>query len=289
MTDVSYRSLKTVLFVPADKPKYLTSAVNLRPGAVQLDLEDSVAPEHKEHARAQLTQACGRLSQSNILTLVRINNDQYNSPKDLAASLAAGVCTITIPKLETCEQVNRLAESLCELESDYGLEQGSTKLVGLIETVTGLLNRDGWRNASDRLVGLALGSEDLSLDLGCSPTFDNLIDPCRRLLYSAREAKLAVWAYPMSIGNFSDLNKLEHAFTVAKSMGIDGAWCIHPKQVDIAKTIFRIDKSDLQNAKDVVDAFERALRDGDAAVKLNDQMIDLPVYKRAKNILASQR
>ncbi len=283
----SFRSLKTVLFIPADKPKFLDSAIKNKPDAVQLDLEDSLAPERKETGRQQLESACAKLSANNITVIVRVNNDKLNFYKDLQAALEAGVDVITIPKLETCAQVNTAVQLIEEAEAEHKVVKGKTKILGLIETVSGIVNRDGWCDASERLVGLALGTEDLCLELGCEPSFENLLEPCRRLLYSAREANLAVWAYPSSIANFSELDELEHAFKTAKAMGIDGAWCIHPTQVDLAKKIFSLSKAEIEEAQAVVNAFEEALAKGNAAVKHNNRMIDLPVYQRAKNILST--
>lgn len=273
---------KTVLFVPANKPKYLASAIKLKPDAVQLDLEDSVTPEHKDSARALVQAACEKLKQHGIGSLVRINNSADLTAKDLASVVSENVDAITIPKLESVAQLNEFDQKITSLESNAGMLEGQTKLMGLIETLTGLRNRDGWQNGPKRLAGLALGSEDLCYQIGCEPNKENLIEPCRQVLYAAREANLTAWGMPFSIGEFGDVSGLTDAMLYAKNMGMDGVWCIHPRQVEIAKRIFTLSEAERANAIAIVDAFEQAKEQGLGAVNVNGTMVDLPVYHRAR-------
>lgn len=276
---------KTVLFVPANKPKYLASAIKLKPDAVQLDLEDSVTADQKDQARALVKGACAQLRSNGIASIVRVNNQPEQLSKDLAASVSENLDAVTLPKLETIAQLEVLDSELSALEQQLDLNVGAISLLGLIETLTGLKNRESWVSAPKRLAGLALGSEDLCQQIGCEPTHENLIEPCRQVLYAAREAGLNAWGMPISIGEFSDIESLEHAIQYAKGMGMDGVWCVHPKQVETVQTIFKVSDDELAHAQRVVAAFEKARADGDGAVKVDGSMVDLPVYKRALGLL----
>jgi len=285
MNEQKKSAWKTVLFVPANKPKYLISAITLMPDAVQLDLEDSVTQENKEQARVLVKAACAELRANNIDAIVRINQEPEHVSKDLAACVGEHLNAITIPKLETMSQLEFVDQEISRLEKENGLTQGKIKLLGLIETLTGLRNRENWINAPNRLSGLALGSEDLCRQIRCKPTALNLMEPCRQVLYAAREANLNAWGMPISIGEFGDVEGLENAMQSAKDMGMDGVWCIHPKQVDIARDVFKPSADDIALAKKVVAAFEAASADGDGAVSVNGSMVDLPVYQRALDVL----
>lgn len=285
MSEQRIRPWRTVLFVPANKPRYLASAIKLKPDAVQLDLEDSVTPENKEQARALIEKACAELRENNIASIVRINHEAKHLSQDLAACVGENINAITIPKLETIAQISSIDQRISNLEESRDLKQGTIKLLGLIETLTGLRNRENWLNAPKRLSGLALGSEDLCQQIGCKPSNNNLIEPCRRVLYAAREAGLYAWGMPLSIGEFTDLDGLKSAMQSSKEMGFDGVWCIHPRQVEIANAVFKLSENELSQARKIVAAFELASATGSGAVNVDGAMVDLPVYQRALDLL----
>ncbi len=285
MIDTPSLDWKTVLFVPANKPKYLASAINLKPDAVQLDLEDSVTADNKEHARSLVKAACAELAKNGIDSIVRVNANAGDLSEDLRASVFEHVNAITLPKLESIAELEFVDQQMSKLEEQRGLAVGGIKLLGLIETLKGLRNRESWIDAPPRLVGLALGSEDLCQQIGCKPTAANLLEPCRKVLYAAREASLTAWGMPISIGEFTDIKGLEHAMQSAKDMGMAGVWCIHPKQVEIAKGVFTHSDLEIAQAQKIVETFEAAVAAGDGAVTVDGAMVDLPVYQRALDLL----
>jgi len=289
MTNSRLIAWKTILFVPANKPKYLDSAIKHKPDAVQLDLEDSVITEQKADARQGIEPACEELNSHDIPVVIRINNDPEYAELDLAVAVNKYVSAITIPKLESLSQVQQLDQKITTLETSKGMLTGSIKILGLIETLTGLRNQDSWRNAPRRLHGLALGSEDLCKQIQCAPTQENLLEPCRQVLYAAREAGLSAWGMPISIGEFNNTSELETAMQQAKTMGMDGVWCIHPDQVKIAARVFKTTENELAAAHEIIKAFEQAKEDGDGAVNVNGAMVDLPVYERAKALVEQNK
>jgi citrate lyase subunit beta/citryl-CoA lyase len=88
-----------------------------------------------------------------------------------------------------------------------------------------------------------------------------------------------------SIAGFRDLAAFEAAATRGRSLGCEGAGCIHPEQVVVLNRVFSPDPERVQYARRAVDAFEEGLRQGTASVNLDGKMVDVPVYRRAQIIL----
>jgi len=116
MTNSVAKNWKTVLFVPADKPKYLASALRIKPDAVQLDLEDSIHPSKKESARAMVQEACDQLREAGIACLVRVNNEPEHLNADLRSAVEAGVHAVSIPKLNSVADLKHIDDQLARLE-----------------------------------------------------------------------------------------------------------------------------------------------------------------------------
>jgi citrate lyase subunit beta/citryl-CoA lyase len=88
-----------------------------------------------------------------------------------------------------------------------------------------------------------------------------------------------------SIGGFRDLQEFERAASRARQIGCEGASCIHPDQVGVLNRVFSPDPAKVEYARRVVEAFEEGLKRGRASVNVDGQMVDIPVYNRARLIL----
>lgn len=60
---------------------------------------------------------------------------------------------------------------------------------------------------------------------------------------------------------------------------------IHPSQVDIINKGFQPSHKEILEAEKIVQAYESGISQGKGAVGLDDMMVDVPVYKRAQNLL----
>ena len=135
--DIELPYWRSLLFVPANRDRFIDGAVKRGADAYVLDLEDSVPAAEKSSARDGLQDAVGRLSSSGVDVLVRINRPWRLAIRDIEASVAHGVTALALPKVPDPAYVCAVAEILEELEVERGLESGHTRLIVMIETPGG--------------------------------------------------------------------------------------------------------------------------------------------------------
>jgi citrate lyase subunit beta/citryl-CoA lyase len=109
------------------------------------------------------------------------------------------------------------------------------------------------------------------------------------LLYAARAAGIQPIGFIASIANLGDTEEFKQVLNRSRALGFRGAVVVHPKFVDAINECFTPTAKQIAHAKEIVDAFEAADREGIAAIKLGELMVDKPVYKRALQTLAQAR
>ncbi len=281
---VNWRSL---LFIPADKKKFIDSAATRGADAIILDLEDSIPQSAKPAARAQLSKHIVTLHNQSLDVVVRINYDLINAVADLDVAVSTFTAAIMVPKVMGANHLRLLDDSITLLEQQRGICTGTIKLIALIESIEGLENAKSIAMATPRLMGLALGTEDLSLDGGFEPTPENLFFPAQKIVYAARLANISVFGFPASIADFSDIKQFTVRQVKAKSMGFNGALCIHPTQVRPINEAHTPTEDEIVLANKIVAAYKQALEEHSGVVQIDGKMIDLPVVERAQRTLAS--
>lgn len=267
--------------MPADKQKFIKKALERGADAIQLDLEDGVAPESKQIARNQLKESIKFLSQGNVEVLVRINHDMVE--KDIDAAVYPGLDGLVLPKVDSTETIVEIESKVVELEKKRGVQPGKIHFTVLIESAKGFMNLKEILASSPRIIAVNLGTEDFTLDLGIEPSKDGdeLVFPKMYLQIAAKAAGVQPIGLIGSMADFNDLANLEKVAKRSHQYGFVGASCIHPSQVSVLNDAFTPTKNDVEYAKRVIDAFEKANANGDGAVQLDGKMIDLPVAERA--------
>ena len=193
--------MRSLLFVPADGGAKLDKAMASGADAVILDLEDSIAPERKAHARAAALEflKAAQTKKQRPRLLVRINGlDTGMIDADLEAVVAGRPDAIVFPKAEGGASVVHLDAKLTAREAIAGLPEGGIKILAqAVESAAGLFAAGTYRGASARLIGMTWGPEDLSAELGAQANRDaagHLTEPYRLArnicLYGAAAAKL---------------------------------------------------------------------------------------------------
>jgi citrate lyase subunit beta/citryl-CoA lyase len=276
---------RSLLFIPAHVQRFIGSASKRNADAIILDLEDSVPSEVKPHARQQLAEHIKFLNGENLDVLVRINRDLINAITDLQVAITPYTKAILIPKVMGAEHICLLDETVSILEHTAGIADGTIKFIAMIETIEGLNNINTIAQSSARMIGLALGTEDLSLDGGFEPIPDNLFYPAQQLIYAARLANISAYGFPGSIADYSDINVFTQYQVKAKSMGFNGALCIHPSQVGPVNHTYTASAEELQQAKRIISAYQDATNNQLGAVELDGKMIDAPVVERAMRLV----
>ncbi|WP_018236308.1 CoA ester lyase [Ensifer sp. BR816] len=287
MPDKRLPRWRSMLFMPAHEARFVERAHLRRADAIILDLEDSVAPASKAAARERLPKHVALLAERGLEVIVRVNRDLSNCVADLTAATMEGVSAIMLPKVRGPDHVALVDEFLIEKEQERDLSPGSIKLINLIETPAALNVMAPIAAASDRVVALAIGTEDFSAECGFAPTFDNLFVPCQQFIFACRAARVLALGLPGSIASFEDADDFQLLASQAKAMGFDGALCVHPRQVEIVNVVFRPSAADVEFAARVVEAYNEALRSGRGATSVGGVMVDEPVAKRAQALLAT--
>ncbi|OZI74856.1 HpcH/HpaI aldolase/citrate lyase family protein [Bordetella genomosp. 12] len=278
--------IRSLLFVPAASDRLLASALGRDCDGVILDLEDGTHPTLKEEARRKLPEAIGRLKAAGKCAAVRINGEWVSACRDLAAAITPGVDIVVLPKVEHPRDVLILARMMSTFESQAGMPPGEVRLLLQIESAAALPQLYDIASASPRAMGMMLGSEDYSLDVGALPTPDALFYPSMMVLNAARAAGIQPMGFIGSIAQLGSPEEFAVTLERAKSLGFRGAVIVHPKFIDVANCCYSASDAQLADARQLVAAFETAMAQGQGAIKLGDIMVDKPVYERALRQLA---
>jgi len=283
------RLRRSLLFVPGADARKLERAREAGADAVILDLEDSVAPDKKSDARRLVAEALRSKAFGDLEVAVRINPpDTAQFESDLESVIAAGGRTIMLSKSERPEQIAEVSERLRTLDR-AGANDG-TKLLLLVETPRGVVNATAIAAASDRVQALCFGPADFALAMGLTET-----NASRGIAYHAR-CTLVIAARASGVtpidSVFLDV-KDERGFredsSLGLSLGYDGKLCIHPRQVAITNEVYTPRPDEIEHARRVVEAWERATDEGRGVFSLDGQMIDAPVVASQRRVLERAR
>lgn len=284
-SSTSAASWRSVLFVPTLSARLIDGAQSRGADAVQLDLEDAIPLDRKDEARRAVPDAIARLASGPGDVLARINRPWRDAVHDLEACVRPGLSAVTLPKTGGPADLAVVAEILDELEPAHGVAAGSVGIVAQVETAAGLLAMTRAERFTPRLVAITLGPEDFALDLGVEPTPANLLEPLRDCVLVAQGAGIVPLGFARTIGDYEDLAALEGSIREAAEIGLQGAFCIHPKQVPVLNAGFGPSAGALERARSVVERFEAARARGLGVVAHGGSMIDKPVYERAKRLV----
>ncbi|NOW48188.1 citrate lyase subunit beta/citryl-CoA lyase [Novosphingobium sp. SG751A] len=270
---------RSMLFAPADNAERCAKAARAGADAVILDLEDAVAYGAKPSARAALAGAVGDVRAQGVAACVRINGAWMMAVEDLRAAVGAGADAIMVPKVECPHDLSVIAAMVAELRG------APLPVIALIESPRGVAQAQAIADLPC-VAGLALGTEDFSLAVGVEPSSAVLDLPARQLALAAAGGGLMALAVPFSIARFREEEAYRAIAGEAAAYGVNGAICIHPKQVAVANDIFGLSPAAREEAERIWAAWEEARARGLSVVTLDGRMIDLPVAERARKALA---
>jgi citrate lyase subunit beta/citryl-CoA lyase len=271
---------RSLLFVPADSERFITKAANRHADVLVLDLEDGVASTSKIDARNSLTRSVPMLRALGAVIYVRVNNEIDLLDGDVSVALSCGVNGIVMPKVDAPEQLVALSQKMASLASS-----SSIGIVGLVESPAGICRISEIARSTPRLRGLCLGSEDFAAAMEVEPCVDSLSWPAHALAIAAVAAGVQPMGLVGSVGNFSDLVAYRELVAQSRRLGMRGASCIHPSQVDVLNQVFGASEFEISEAKKLLALFDSAAREGRGAIALNGRMVDEPVAQRARRML----
>jgi citrate lyase subunit beta / citryl-CoA lyase len=285
--------MRSALFVPGDDDKKLTKALACGADAIIVDLEDSVATENKPRARGLasdfLRSAVSKPGRPRLI--VRVNPlDAGATDADLDAVMAARPDCVMLPKSLGGTSIQHLAAKLAVREAEYGLADGSTKILAIAtERARALFDMGSYRGCSDRLEGLAWGGEDLAADIGAETNHTpdgQWTSPYRLARDLTLLAAVAADVAPIDtvFTNFRDLEGLRAEAFAARRDGFTGKMAIHPAQAAVINEVFTPSAEALEKARAIIAAFQAA--PGAGVVGIDGEMYDRPHLTRAEKLLA---
>jgi citrate lyase subunit beta-like protein len=290
MTENNLRARRALMYVPGSDEGKLAKAAGLDIDGVILDLEDGVAFNRKDDARGIIRQALETLDFGRSERMVRIN-PLYSgrAQEDLRAVLPGRPDAILIPKADSPQIVREVEDLISAVEREQGWEIGGIALALLIESATAFVNLADICQSSPRVRALVFGAEDYCADAGVTRTTD-----ARELLFVRSSlvlhaAAFGLQAIDMVQVNYRDMELLERECRDAVELGFSGKTVVHPGQIETVQRMFTPDEKLITYALRVVDGAREAQFKGSGVFTLDGKLVDLPVVKRAENILALAR
>lgn len=283
--------LRSLLFIPADSERKLQKGDDTAADALILDLEDAVAAANKSSARKLARDYLAEHPGTRRSQLwVRINAiTTAECRADLESVMAGRPDGIVQPKICSPDDVIELGLQLRRLETELGMESGSTRILPLAtETPQAMFCMGQFSRCDQRLAALTWGAEDLSAAIGAASNKDdegNWTFPYQVArafcLFAASAA--GVPAIDTVYAAFRDTAGLRAACGQARRDGFSGKLAIHPAQVDVINEAFTPSTEEIAHAQRVVAAFAAQADAGTLA--LDGRMLDAPHLQQARKIL----
>jgi citrate lyase subunit beta/citryl-CoA lyase len=288
------KPLRSLLFVPGNKPAWMEKAPQYGADALILDLEDSVPYADKDAARILVRQAIDNLSARGHTLFVRINPLETDmTGDDLGAVVCTGLTGLLPPKVETVDDVQQLDTLLAHFEHREGMMPGSIALIPTLETAKGIRNAYDIALASPRVASIAGGAGkggDTNRSLGYRWTREGVetLFIRSKVVLDARAAGIE---YPLVVSWFDvgDLDGLIADAQRNRQLGFSGMLLIHPSHVAPVNQIFTPSAEELAYYKGLLEAMKAAEAQGTAAVTYQGAMVDIAMARTAEQVLEFAR
>jgi malyl-CoA/(S)-citramalyl-CoA lyase len=299
---------RSELAVPGSSPKFLEKATKATADIIFLDLEDAVAPDDKIQARKNVIQALNDMDWGQKTISVRINGLDtpwmYRDLVDIVEQAGDKIHLIMIPKAGTAADIYAVDMLLTQIETTRGYKN-RIGLEMIIETALGMQNVHEIAAASKRNESLHFGVADYAASTkarttgigGPHPDYHVLTDAdtngkreihwgdmwhyaIARMVVAARANGLRPIDGPF--GNFSDPDGYAAQAKRAAVLGCEGKWAIHPSQVNLANDLFSPSEKEVAQARRILEAMDKAQKEGRGAVALDGRLIDIASIKQAQ-------
>lgn len=283
--------MRSLLFVPGDRPERYGKAVASGADAVILDLEDAVTAATRPQARRDVADFLHTASRT-VPLWVRINPVQSDDAlTDIATVAPARPDGVVLPKARSGADLERLDHWLEVVEAGHGWERGSIRVIALVtETAQALLQGASFARPPARVLGYSWGAEDLAAEVGAAANRDaegEFEHTFRLARASCLLMAAAAGVAPIDTTDveFRDAAAVGRRAQAARRDGFVGKLAIHPAQVAPIHAAFSPTAAEIDWARRVVAALADA--PGQGAVALDGRMVDRPHLKQAERILAA--
>jgi citrate lyase subunit beta / citryl-CoA lyase len=288
--------IRSLLFVPAHRRDFVGKAIRQAPGAVVLDIEDSVPIDERPSARGLLAEEITELHAAGVGAVVRINPFGPETEVEVAAATVAGLTALMLPKATTPAEVQVLHDYLSYHEGRAGLPRGSVAILPLPETAQGLHDAHLLAKASPRVKGvIGVISGPVTADVARAFGFRASLAGTEQLFMNSKlvlDSRAAGAPYPIA-GVFGvpvfDLAATEGLIRRARDLGYSGVCVMHPSHVALANAVFRPTPEEVAYFTGLLAAFEAAERSGLGAVTYRGAMVDYAMLPLAREVVEEAR
>lgn len=279
-TESTFKPLRSVLYMPSSNERALEKAKTIAADAIIFDLEDAVAPDAKPAAREAAAAAVRSGEYGRRQLVIRVNGigTEWHDD-DIAAAAQAGPDVVLVPKVNSAEEVRQLVAAL---EAAGAPER--TTLWAMVETPIAMLNALSIAQASDRLTGFVMGTNDLVKELYAEhvPGRQPVITGLGLALLAARAAGIVIID-----GVYNDVKNIDGFLAEVeqgRQMGFDGKTLIHPGQVEGANEGFAPSEQAVEDARGLIQAWEDGK--GSGVVTYNGRMVESLHVESAERTLS---
>jgi citrate lyase subunit beta/citryl-CoA lyase len=271
---MTIRPRRSVLYMPGSNARAIEKARTLPADAVILDLEDSVAPDGKAAARAQVAEAVAAGGFGAREVVVRINGlDTEWWIEDLNAAAKAKPDAVLVPKVSSAQNLEDVADRLVDIGADHKI-----RIWAMMETPLAMLNAReiaaAARDVETRLAAFVMGTNDLAKDTRAR------ITPGRApMLPWLMNCVAAARTYGIDIldGVYNDLGNADgfaRECAEARDMGFDGKTLIHPNQIGPCNAAFSPSADEVAQARKIIAAFDLPENEHKGVVQLDGRMVE---------------
>lgn len=287
-TDVESLVRRSSLIFPVNVERFAEKAHLRGADCVIMDLEDSVPDAEKEKARSLIRGYIPVVGKGGGDVAVRINRPIKQATLDLEASVWPGLSCVSLPKVESAEEVRLVDQIITGLERERGMDAGAVQLAVAVETALGVVRAYEIASASPRIVTMGVGAEDLTQEMGVQTSREG------RELWYARSKVLtdayAAGVQPMGLVGVEPFTwqEPERAYDAAvesRRLGYKGAQSIHPASISHLNKGFSVPPEEVEQMRRALEAFEEGLRRGTASVNVDGRMIDIASAERCRRVL----
>lgn len=293
------------LFGPGSRPALFPKMAASEADVINLDLEDSVAPNDKETARANIIAAISDHDWGRKTLSVRINGLDtpwwYRDVVDLLEQAGDRLDQIMIPKVGCAEDLYAVDALVTAIER----AKGRTKPIAfevIIETAAGIANVNAIAAATPRLKAMSLGAADFAASMGMATTGIGGTQENYYMLRGGEKFWSDPWHWAQAaivaacrthgvlpvdgpFGDFSDDEGYRAQARRSATLGMVGKWAIHPKQVALANEVFTPSAETVQEAREILAAMEEAKAGGQGAATYKGRLIDIASMRQAEVIV----
>lgn len=293
------------LFGPGSRPALFPKMAASAADVINLDLEDSVSPDDKAAARANIIAATHEVDWGHKTLSVRINGLDtewwYRDVVDLLEQGGDRLDMIMIPKVGCAADIYAVDALVTAVERSRGRAR-PIALEVIIETAAGIAHVEEIAAASPRLQAMSLGAADFAASMGMQTTGIGGTQENYYMLHEGARHWADPWHWAQAaivaacrthgvlpvdgpFGDFSDDEGFRAQARRSATLGMVGKWAIHPKQVALANEVFTPSEAQVREAREILAAMEEARARGEGATTYKGRLVDIASIRQAEGIV----